>query len=239
MPHTSSHRGPHPKDAELFAPGKIPTLREAVADLSLLFERGYAPKSALELVGNHFQLHERQRIAVARCACGDATLELRGGKEAPSAKNQALHLDGYNIIMLVEAALGASVILRARDGSLRDLASEHGNFRRVEETGPAVELIGAFLDELRAKEAVWWLDSPVSNSGRLRQLILETAGKHGWTWRAELVPSADASLKKLGEEALVATADSVILDAVPRWFNLGSALVAAHIPGAWIVDLGV
>ena len=239
MPHTSSHRGPHPKDAELFSPDKIPMLREAVADLSLLFERGYASKSALELVGNHFQLHERQRIAVRRCACGDATLEVRSSKEARSAKNRTLHLDGYNIIMLVEAALGGGVILRARDGSLRDMASENGNFRRVEETGPAVELIGSFLQELRVKDAVWWLDAPVSNSGRLRQLILEMAGKHGWEFRAELVPSADAALKKLGADALVATADSAILDAVSGWFNLGGALVSAHVPGAWLVDLSV
>ncbi len=139
--------------------------------------------------------------------------------------------------MLVEAALGGAVILHARDGSLRDLASEHGNFRRVEETGPAVELIGSFLDELRVKESVWWLDAPVSNSGRLRQLLLETAGAHGWQWRCELVPSADAALKKLGADCLVATADSAILDAVPAWFNLGGALVSAHIPGAWLVDL--
>jgi len=24
---------------------------------------------------------------------------------------------------------------------------------------------------------------------------------------------------------------------VPAWFNLGGALVSAHIPGAWLVDL--
>lgn len=239
MPHTSSHRGPHPQDAELFKPQKIPMLREAVADLSLLLERGYAQKSALELVGNHFQLHERQRVAVGRCSCGDASLELRLNKEAASAKNATLHLDGYNIIMLVEAALGGAVILRARDGSLRDLASEHGNFRRVEETGPALELIATFLDELRVKECVWWLDAPVSNSGRLRALILEIAGKGGRAWQVELAPSADTPLKKSGDEVIVVTADSVILDAVPRWFNLGGALVSVHVPGAWIVDLSV
>lgn len=237
MPHTSTHRGPHPKDAELFTPAKIPALREAVTDLSWLLERGYASKSATELVGNHFQLHERARVAVMRCACGDGLLEMRLGKEARSAKGQTLHLDGYNILMLVEAALGGGVILRARDRSLRDLASEHGNFRRVEETGPAVELIGSFLDELRVRDTVWWLDAPVSNAGRLRALLLETAGKHGWQWRVELVPSADVALKKLEEDGLIATADSAILDAVPCWFNLGGALVAAHVPGAWIVDL--
>ncbi len=239
MPHTNTHRGPHQKDAELFAPDKIPALREAVDDLSLLLERGYAGKSALELVGNHFQLHERQRVAVARCACGDAARELRLSKEAASAKNQTMHIDGYNIIMLVEASLGGSVILRGRDGALRDLAAEHGNFRRVEETVPALELIASFLDELRVKECVWWLDAPVSNSGRLRALLLETAASAGRQWRVELVPSADVALKKQSVEVLVATADSAILDAVPRWFNLGGALVSAHVPGAWLVDLSV
>ena len=239
MPHTSTHRGPHPKDAELFAPEKIPMLREAVADLSLLMERGYASRSALELVGNHFQLHERQRVGVARCACGDAALDLRLAKEATGIRNQSLHLDGYNIIMLVEAALGGGVIMRARDSSLRDMASEHGNFRRVEETGPALELIAQMLDELRVKDCVWWLDAPVSNSGRLRALILEIAAKAGREWRVELVPSADAALKKCSDEVIVATADSAILDAIPHWFNLGNAIVEAHIPGAWLVDLSV
>ena len=239
MPHTSTHRGPHPKDAELFSPEKIPMLREAVADLSLLMERGYASKSSLELVGNHFQLHERQRVAVARCSCGDAALELRLNKEVSKAKNQTLHLDGYNIIMLVEAALGGGVILRARDGALRDLASEHGNFRRVEETGPALELIAQYLDELRVQNCVWWLDAPVSNSGRLRSLILEVAASAGREWRVELVPSADVALKKLDNEALISTADSAIMDAVGRWFNLGGGIVASHVPGAWLVDLSV
>ncbi len=237
MSTSPTHRGPHQKDASLFAPAKIPMLCEAVADLSWLFERGYASKSALELVGNHFQLHERQRIAVGRCACGDATRDGRLNKCAASATNQTLHLDGYNILMLVEAALGGSVLLRGRDGALRDLASEHGNFRRVEETGPALELIATFLDELRVKDCVWWLDAPVSNSGRLRALILETAAKEGRDWRVELVPSADAALKKVDNSVLVVTADSAILDVVPRWFNLGAMLVMAHVPGAWLVDL--
>ncbi|BCM92253.1 hypothetical protein IAD21_04132 [Abditibacteriota bacterium] len=239
MPHTSTHRGPHPRDAELFAPDKVPMLREAVADLSLLLERGYASRSALELVGNHFQLHERQRLGVMRCSCGDATLDLRLNKEATSVRNHTLHLDGYNIIMLVEAALGGGVILRARDGSLRDMASEHGNFRRVEETGPALELIAQVLDELRVNDCVWWLDSPISNSGRLRALILEIAAKAGREWRAELVPSADVALKKLPDDVIVATADSAILDAVSHWFNFGNVLIESHVPGAWLVDLSV
>lgn len=140
--------------------------------------------------------------------------------------------------MIVEAALGGGVMLRGRDGCLRDMASLHGNFRGVEETAEAIELSGDFLAQCGAKSAVWWLDSPVSNSGRLKSLLLQIAQRRGWDWQAHLVFDADAALKKSDEAGLVASADSVVLDNVPAWGNLGGELVKAEIGSAWIVDLG-
>ena len=90
--------------------------------------------------------------------------------------------------------------------------------------------------------AVWWLDSPVSNSGRLKGLLLEIAAARGWDWQVHLAFDADAALKKLegeGEDAgLVVSADSVVLDNVGAWTNLAGALVSARIAAAWLVDLG-
>ena len=71
MPDTRRHRGPHPEDAELFAPASWPALRAATTDLSWLLSRGYAEPSSLKLVGDCFQLTERQRTAVMRSACSD------------------------------------------------------------------------------------------------------------------------------------------------------------------------
>ena len=239
MPDQRRHRGPHPLDAKLFAPDQWERLRSAVADFSWLLERGYASKSALQLVGNRFSLHERQRLAVLRCACAESARVARLAREIPLPdwRGQSFGLDGYNILMIAEAALGGGVMLRGRDGCLRDMASLHGNFRRVEETAPAATLIGEFLEKCGVSRAVWWLDSPVSNSGRLKSLLLEIAQSRGWDWEVHLVFDADAALKKADKPGIVASADSVVLDNVAAWGNLGGALVSSEIASAWVVDL--
>lgn len=238
MPDSRTHRGPHPLDSQIFAAAQIPALQRATSDYSWLLERGYASKSSLELVGNRFQLPSRGRLAVMRGACAESARETRRASErlAESMRGQTLHLDGYNVLMIVEAALGGSVLLGCRDGCLRDMASMHGNFRRVEETAPAVEIVGRFLQELELQEVAWWLDAPVSNSGRLAALLRDLAAQNVWNWRVEMVPDADFALKRL-ENAVVASADSAILDAASAWFNLGAAIVARDIKTAWLVDL--
>src|SRR5690606_14699524 len=77
MPDRRQHRGPHPDDRRLFSSEQAPALRMAVEHLSWLLTRGYAPPSALKLVGDRFSLLERQRIAVLRCSCGDDALHRR------------------------------------------------------------------------------------------------------------------------------------------------------------------
>ena len=71
MPDSLRHRGRHPTDEKLFAAPRRPTLARAVDDLSLLLARGYAEAAAARLVGDHFQLDERQRKAVERSSCAD------------------------------------------------------------------------------------------------------------------------------------------------------------------------
>src|SRR5687767_5998774 len=221
MPDTRSHRGPHPEDAMLFAPDRWPALRAAVNDLSWLLGRDYASPSALKVVGDRYNLNERQRRAVMRSACPPEALARRKGKEIPreDVRGHALLVDGYNVLTTVEAALGGGVILAGRDGCYRDMASMHGTWRKVEETLPAISLVGDVMAELGVASAVWYLDSPVSNSGRLRGALLEAGGARGWDWRVEVVQNPDADLIRAAGE-VVATADSVILDGCERWFNL-------------------
>lgn len=63
-----AHRGMAPEDARFLDAGCVDVLRQAVCDLSWLLERRYTPKTALELVGNHFQLTARERLAVVHAA---------------------------------------------------------------------------------------------------------------------------------------------------------------------------
>ena len=237
MPDKRSHRGPHPADEKLFAPEAISDLRPALADYSLLLTKGYAEKSALKLVGDKFSLTQRQRLAIMRSACSDQQLASRSERriEVSDIAGQTIAMDGYNVLITVEAAMSGGVIFKGRDGCLRDLASIHGTYRKVAETIPAVELIGWFLQQIEADEALWLLDSPVSNSGRLKTLIGELADKNNWSWEIQLLLSPDAELIKTDQ--MVASSDSVILDGCRKWTNLAAEIIKQRIHSATIIDL--
>src|SRR2546429_1054165 len=152
--------------------------------MSWLLSRGYQPKSALKLVGDRHSLRERQRLAVARAACSDESRERRRERrvEARGVRGSELVIDGFNLVITLEAALAGGVLILCRDGCLRDLSSVHGSYRAVEETERAVTLAGEVLDDLGARAALWLLDSPVSNSGRLAERVRRIAAGGGWPW---------------------------------------------------------
>ena len=231
------HRGAHPKDQRLFDAARLPTLRGAVADLSWLLSRGYAPTASLKLVADQFALKERQRLAVARAACSDQQRESRERICLPleSVRGEDLLIDGFNIIVTTEAALSGGVLIRCRDGCVRDMSSVHGSYRSVAETEEAIRLISETLLGAKPASALWLLDQPVSNSGRLAQRIREMAAEHNWPWRVEVVMNPDKVLRS--SDQIVVTADSNILDSVKGWINLGEMLVTQRLPEAWIVDL--
>jgi hypothetical protein len=99
----------------------------------------------------------------------------------------------------------------------------------VDETIPALELVGNTLTELGVASAVWYLDRPVSNSGRLKQFIEEMAAAHGWPWRVELVFNPDRELAE-ASGTVTASADSAVLDRCGDWFNLVRHILAAGAP---------
>jgi hypothetical protein len=128
MPDKRTHRGPHPRDEKLFAASAIDNLRTAVADFSGLLTKGYAERSALKLVGDRFSLTDRQRLGVMRSACSDQQLACRCDRRAEieTLAGGRLAIDGYNLLITIEAAMSGGVLLKGRDGCLRDLASIHG-----------------------------------------------------------------------------------------------------------------
>ncbi len=85
-------------------------------------------------------------------------------------------------------------------------------------------------------EALWLLDSPVSNSGRLKTLIGQLAEENGWNWQIKLLQSPDAELKKT--DLVATTSDSVILDYCKKWVNLARAIIEQKVPQAKVIDLG-
>ena len=236
-PDTRRHRGAHPADAELFAPDQLAKLRRAVSELCWLLSRGYNMTSALKLVGDRHGLRERQRLAVSRCACSDQDRQRRKDHcvSLEQLRNQQVIVDGFNLIITVEAALSGGPLLIGLDDCIRDLSSVHGSYRSVEETDRAILMMGDALQRFAPSSVLWLLDRPVSNSGRLAAKITDLAARNNWPWNVEVVFNPDAAM--IASPAIAITSDASILDQVARWADLKSHLLAREIPGAWIVDL--
>lgn len=236
-PDTRHHRGAHPADQKLFNSDQLPILRRAVAELSWLLSRGYNVNSSLKLVGDRHGLRERQRLAVSRSACSNTDIQRR--KEhclsVARLRNQNVIVDGFNLIITLEAALSNGPLLIGVDRCVRDLSSVHGSYRSVEETDRALIMVGKALQDLGSSSVVWLLDRPVSNSGRLASRIGELANTHGWPWKVETVFNPDARIMSSPDVAI--TSDSLILNQVQRWADLKSHLLSKEIPDAWLIDL--
>ena len=234
------HRGPHPTDAELFSERAFPALASAVEDLSWLRTRGYSDASAVKLVGDRYRLRSRQRTAVKRCACSDsAKLDRESRRCAPRRMNaRQLLVDGLNVITTIEVALARGVLLLSRDACLRDMASFHGSYRLVQETERAVEIFIEVVDSLRPSEVTVYIDRPVSNSGRLAEIVRATAARKDSCVEARTADRVDEKLK--ATPGVVASADSAILDECGAWLNLARISIERYrseLEPLWLVDL--
>ena len=234
-PDKRRHRGAHPEDARLFDAARLTSLRVATAELSWLLGRGYQTKSALKLVGDRHDLRERQRLAAARAACSEASLEGRRARRVVMVAGEEVIVDGFNLIITLEAALSGGVLVRGRDGCVRDLSSVHGSYRAVEETERAVLLAGEALAELAPSSVLWVLDRPVSNSGRLAERVRAAAASRGWPWEVAVEFNPDREI--VNSTRVAVTSDSNVLDGVARWLNLGRLIVERRVPDAWVIDL--
>src|SRR5215475_8974087 len=108
MPDSRRHRGPHPEDVVLFRnPEHLRQLHLAAGDLAWLLGRHYAPQAALTLVGNRYQLHQRQRQALSRAVAAPAVARARQARQVGPAAlmGAALQVDALNQLITIEVAL--------------------------------------------------------------------------------------------------------------------------------------
>ena len=146
-------------------------------------------------------------------------------------------VDGFNLMITLEAALSGGPLLIGVDECIRDLSSVHGSYRSVQETQRAITMIGKALQQLGAASVLWLLDRPVSNSGRLASRIAEFAVQRGWPWQVDVVLNPDSMI--VSSPAVAITSDSSILNRVERWADLKSYLLSQEIPEAWLIDLSL
>lgn len=231
------NRGKHPNDDKLFSTKWHSIFKAAVDDLCYLLSRGYAASSALQVVGNRYKFNKRQRNALLRISCSEAEKAGRNGTAcaATELENSIVEIDGFNLLILLESALSGAYLFKGRDGLYRDISSVHGSYKRVLKTEEAIRLTGKVLANYKVKLVKWYLDRPVSNSGKLKQRLLELSVMDELNWEVELVFNPDKVLAKSNN--IVVSSDGWILDHAQKWFNLGAILIEQHIDDASVLEV--
>lgn len=216
-------RGFFLSDETEFNTKSIQKLYQAGYDLYYLLNRGYKIKGASTFVGNHYMLSERQRLALVRAISSKENIQIRKMKEITGTlENNVVNIDGFNTIITLEVALSDSLLLKCMDGTIRDLAALRGTYRLIDKTQLAIIKIGEVLKENKVKKAVFYLDSPISNSGRLKVKIQELLKNFPYKVEVQVIHNVDSILETLDN---VITSDAIILDKCKSWINLNQRII--------------
>lgn len=220
------NRGKNTGDDSLFGSEKqLNKLKSAIQDMQYLLSRGFAEKASSELVGNHYRLKTRQIQAIRGASASENQIQNRKSKQLTISdlNNKTVYLDGFNILILLESLLSEAYIFEGVDGCFRDLSGVFGTYKRVNQTFASIELVATFFKKYKAEKLVWVFDKPVSNSGRIKQIILDFAKENHLNWEVELEFNPDKFLVEKKE--IIVSSDAWILDHCKNWFNLVGYLI--------------
>lgn len=221
-------------DEKEFRNRSLSKLYKASEDLLYLLNRGYKIKGASTFVGNHYLLSERQRLALVRGISKYNDVIKRKDKEITNLSNiEVVHIDGFNTIITLEVALSNSLIIKSMDETIRDLAGLRGTYSIIDKTEIAIKLIGEFLLEHKIKKAIFYLDKPVSNSGRLKMKILEMFEGSELQIEVENIDNVDSILQS---KENVVSSDAIILDNCISWINLNRNIIEEKISNENCID---
>lgn len=227
-------RGYVPTDEKEFKNTNLNKLYKAGEDLLYLLNRGYKIKGASTFIGNHYLLSERQRLALVRGVSKSEDIIKRKDKEITNISTlEEVHIDGFNTIITLEVALSNSLIIKSMDETIRDLAGLRGTYSVIDKTEVAIKLIGEFILEHKIEKAIFYLDKPVSNSGRLKMKILEMLESLELKVEVENIDNVDSTLKS---KENVVSSDAIILDNCISWINLNKYIIEEKISNDNCVD---
>lgn len=208
-------------------PGRIRTDRAAAAavDYRYLLSHDYSARSALEFVGNHFQLRREERDFLFRAVCSFEKAVSRHKKVVPVEElaGSRLIIDGYNCLITIENALKGRPLILGDDGFVRDVARVFRKYRPTELTRDAWSLIAGVLAVFQPDFVLVFLDSRMSGSGKLASRINFWLRSGGMNGRCVTVRCSEKKLASL--KGIIASADSVIVDRAERVFDLAGYIV--------------
>ena len=204
---------------------RIDLCASAAQDYRYLLSRGYGAHSAIEFVGNHFQLRREERDFLFRAVCSPEKARLRRKKAVPveALSGSRLVIDGYNCLITLENALRGRALVLGDDGFVRDVARVFRKFRSTALTKEAWQLIASLLARFPPEYTLVFLDSRMSASGQLAARITRWINESGLSGRCITVKCSEKRLAAL--KGIKASADSVIIENADRVFDLAGHII--------------
>ena len=210
-------------------------LQEAAQDFRYLLNRGYPRKPSLELVGNRYQLTFDQRHLFHRGVFSDADSKSRHKRKIPieRIRNKDLAIDGYNVIITIEAGLSGRPLILGDDGFIRDISGLSGNFKKTEKTEEALQLILDIVKRVKPLKTLFLFDSPISMSGELAQEVRSLLKKESLLGDAKAVKVPEKIL--IGYPGVIATSDTAIIDQSKEVVDLAGDIIVQKIRSKSII----
>ena len=92
------------------------------------------------------------------------------------------------------------------------------------------------LEKNKVGKAIFYLDAPVSNSGKLKQRILELLNEFSFDLQVENINNVDVNLETAEN---VITSDAIILDKCKSWINLNKKIIESNIDNYSYIDFSI
>jgi hypothetical protein len=196
--------------------------KNAASDFRFLKNRQYPEKAALKLIGDRYRLSAVERNCLLRGIVVTEQVRARRIKrtEGQAVQGRDLGIDWFNVLITLESYLKGAVLFLADDSLLRDSAAVHGSYRPGVHTDRAIGLVVEALVRLHPRRADIFIDSPIAHSKQLCADLAERLHVRTvpFAFAASLEASADFKLKSY--PGIVATSDSVIIDACRAFIDL-------------------
>jgi len=215
--------------SSLVRTAKINDLQMAAEDFRHLLNREYPRKAALEIVGNRYGLAFDERHLLHRGVFSDADSESRSKKiiSIKAIKNKDLAIDGYNVLITVEAGLSGRPLIHADDGFVRDISGLSASFKKTEMTEKAIQEIITFLKKWNPSHTLFLFDAPISKSGILAQELRVLLRKEGLPGDALAIKVPEKIL--IGFQGVIATSDTAIIDRCVKVIDLAGNIITTNV----------
>lgn len=183
----------------------------AARDYRMLLDKEYPVDASLKLVGDRYRLSHNGRMMLYRGILS------RGASQTDLAKlvrspweGTTLGIDGYNILFTLTNYMHGHPMFIATDGFLRDVGGAHGRIADHRGFERMAQLTVDILATLNLDKITFFLDAPVSSSGRQAGFLREAFARRGIDAEVRLENGVD-HLLAYWEGELISTADSAII----------------------------